>query len=86
MITVFNRKALILCTSLDQRERVCSALRHEGIPYRVKPKNRTPAGALLNTPNRESARVLGQQPDISWTYTVYVKRGDWEQASACLRA
>ncbi len=84
MITRFNRKALILCTSLDQRERVCSALRHAGIPYRVSPQNRSNAGALVNFSNRESARVLGQQPDTAWNYMVYVKHRDWEHASACL--
>jgi len=84
MIWPWERKELTICTTLSQCESVRAALEQAGIPHQVKARDRS-SPSPLSMGTRERSGTFGQNPLSSWSYTIYVRRRDWEQAMSCIR-
>ncbi len=79
MITIFNRKELIVTFDTNEQSRIRTLLAGEGIDYSVKTVNR-----LSTSPFSAGTRVrtgtYGQNTDAMTEYIIYVKRADYERA------
>lgn len=84
MICIFNRKELLICTTLKRCDEICSALDRTNIPYKVKSTNRT-SPSIFAAGTRERMGTFGQNIEMSWIYTIYVKRNDWDTAKAYIK-
>lgn len=79
MITIWNRAELALAFSLEECERIRAALDGEEIPYHVACMNRSSPG-LFRMGTRERWGTAFENPEASWQYRIYVKRGDLSRA------
>ena len=79
MITVFNRKELLITYDTKKQSDVRTMLRDHKIPYDVKVKN-----LLSPSPTRAGARAyavtLGIDLSKSYEYKIYVRKADYEKA------
>ena len=76
MIHLFNRKELLLTTSMERQARVRDALAANGIPYQVRVRGN---GA------RSRTVLPGMRLDAMYQYYVYVKKEDYEKAKYLIR-
>ena len=78
MITVFDRKELIITMEMNRQAEVRDILSKNGLAYIVKTTN------LQNAPILGSGRGrtgnLGINPDYSYEYKIYVHKKDYEKA------
>ena len=66
MITIFNRKELVLTRSMEEQARVRGILAAEGIDYKVQ----------VN-----SARVRGiNSADMLYEYAIFVRKAEYDKA------
>jgi len=77
MITIFNRKELIITYDLNRQSQVRSILTENHIPCTIKTLNR--GGPLGIDPCRRRG-TLGIRTDAAYEYKVYVKKEDFEKA------
>lgn len=80
MITIFNRKELIMTTSMEEQVRVCDILAAKGIDYTIKLINRQSPSAFSN--NRARIGSFGENMDYAYEYTIYVHKNDLDEAAA----
>lgn len=80
MITVFNRKELITLVSMQKLFHVREALDNAGIESHVKS-----SGAMPFTAGRKHGIPFLDQ-DSAYTYTVYVRKDDYDPAVAAVQA
>ena len=71
MIHLFNRKELLLTSSLEHQARVRDLLAANQIPYRVKTSSNL---------SRSRTVLPGMRMDVRYQYRIYVKRCDYEKA------
>lgn len=84
MLWPWERRELTICTTLSQCEHVRAALEDAKIPHQVKARDlASPSPLSMGT--RERSGTFGQKVQSSWTYTIYVRRRDWEKAISCIR-
>jgi len=79
MITIFNRKELIVLVSMEKMFRVREALSNTGIESRVK----SGGGAAFTAGRKHGIPFVDQ--DSAYTYTIYVHKEDYDRAAAAIQ-
>ena len=79
MITIFNRKELIVLVSMQKLFHVREALANAGIESHVKS-----SGAMPFTAGRKHGIPFVDQ-DSAYTYTIYVRKEDYDRAAAAIQ-
>ena len=83
MITIFNRKELLLTYDMKEQSEVRTILRDHKIKYDVKVKN-----LLSSSPFNTSGRTYVGSHDVdltkSYEYKIYVKKTDYKEAMVLL--
>ena len=83
MISVFNRKELLITFDMKRQANVCKKLSAKGIDYAVKTTNlqsSAPAGV-----QRARTGNYGIDQKYSYEYKIYVRKGDYDRASSLIR-
>ncbi len=83
MITIFNRKELLLTYDMQRQGDVRAVLQNNRIPYRVKVTNRYSPSPFSNRP-RSHTGTFGADPARLYEYKIYVKKADYEKAKFLL--
>ncbi len=83
MITVFNRKELLITHDMNEQSRVQSALSNAGIEYHVKVSNREGSSLAENTRGRLGS--AGLNSGMCYEYKIYVKRDSYDAAIQAIR-
>ena len=76
MIHLFNRKELLLTTSMERQARVQDVLVANGIPCQVRTSSNI---------SRSRGVMPGMRMDMLYQYRIYVKRCDYEKAGHLIR-
>lgn len=76
MIHLFNRKELLMTSSMERQARVRDALAANGIEYRVHTSSNL---------SRSRGVMPGMRMDIMYQYRIYVKRSDYEKANFLIK-
>lgn len=84
MITIFNRKELIVTASMEKQAEVRDILAKNHMPYEVKTVNRS-SGSALGGRTRAVTGACGEKPELMYEYVVYVKKEDYEEAASLIR-
>lgn len=79
MITIFNRKELIVLVSMQKLFHVREALANAGIESHVKS-----SGAMPFTAGRKHGIPMIDQ-DSAYTYTIYVHKENYDRAVAAIQ-
>lgn len=79
MIHLFNRKELLLTTSMERQARVRDVLAANGIECFVKTKSQVGGFA------RSRTVMPGMRMDMMYQYYIYVKKSDYEKAKYLIR-
>ena len=80
MITIFNRKELIVLVSMQKLFHVREALANAGIESHVKS-----SGAMPFTAGRKHGIPMIDQ-DSAYTYTIYVHKENYDRAVAAIQS
>ena len=83
MITIFNRKELLVTYSMQAQMRVRDILSANGIDYRVKTVNPT-ARSHVGGSARGRSGSFGIRQDAAYEYTIYVRREDYPRARSLI--
>lgn len=78
MITMFNRKELIITRSLEEQARVREVLAAEGIDYTVKVNGGHARGIASQ---RSYTGSFGENQEVRYEYRIFVKKNDYERAA-----
>lgn len=81
MLTIFNRKELIVTMEINRQSEVRDILSQNGIDYTVKTTNLQSSPILGN--RRGRVGNFGINQDYSYEYKIYVHKKDFEKA-VCL--
>ena len=76
MIHLFNRKELLLTTSMERQARIQDLLSANNIPCHVRTSSNL---------SRSRGVVPGMRMDMLYQYHIYVKRSDYEKAKSLIR-
>ena len=76
MIHLFNRKELLLTSSMERQARVRDILAANHIPYRVHTSSNI---------SRSRGVIPGMRMDMLYQYRIYVKRSDYEKAKYLIK-
>ena len=76
MIHLFNRKELLLTSSMERQARVRDMLAANKIPYLVRTSSNI---------SRSQGVMPGMRMDMLYQYRIYVKRSDYEKAKFLLK-
>ena len=71
MIHLFNRKELLLTSSMERQARVRDMLAANKIPHLVRTSSNI---------SRSRGVIPGMRMDMLYQYRIYVKRSDYEKA------
>ena len=84
MITMLNRKELLITYDMNKQSEVRTILQNHKIEYNVKVKN-----LLSPTPVSDGSRAhagsLGVDLSKSYEYKIYVKKSDYERAISLMK-
>lgn len=83
MITIFNRRELIVTMEMNRQSEVRDILAQNNIDYTVKTVNLQSAPILGS--RRAQIGSLGINPDYSYEYKIYVHKKDYEKAAGLIR-
>ena len=83
MITIFNRRELLITMDIKRRGEVCDILKDNGIDYDVKTTNLESAGPIGAA--RGNRGSLGMNQQFSYEYKIYVSKADYEKAKLLVR-
>ena len=78
MITVFNRKELLITMDMSRQSNVRDILSANGIDYTIKVTNLQSASAVGNMRGRFGSFGINQ--DYSYEYKIYVHKQDYDYA------
>lgn len=78
MITIFNRKELLITMDMNRQSNVRDILSANGIEYTVKVTNLQSATVVGS--HRGKFGNLGINQNYSYEYKIYVRRKDYEHA------
>ena len=83
MITIFNRKELIITTDMKRQSDIRNVLTNNNINYMIKTTN------LQNAPvvgaNRGRTGSFGINQDYSYEYKIFVHKNDYDRAKLLIR-
>ena len=83
MITIFNRKELLITLDMKRQADVCDMLSANGIDYTVKVTNRQNQAVLGSS--RARVGSFGMNQDIAYEYKIYVHKKDYDHALRLIR-
>lgn len=83
MITIFNRKELIITMEMKRQSEVRDILSQNGIDYTVKTTNLQAAPVAGS--HRGRMGNFGINQDYSYEYKIYVHKKDFERAESLIR-
>ncbi len=83
MITIFNRKELLITMDMSRQSNVRDILSANGIDYIIKVTNLQSASAVGNMRGRFGSFGINQ--DYSYEYKIYVHRKDYDYALKLIR-
>lgn len=83
MITIFNRKELLITMSMDVQANVRSVLAANHIDYSIKTKNLQASPWYSNS--RARTGTFGINSDYSYEYKIYVRNEDYDKAMTLIR-
>ncbi len=83
MITVFNRKELIITMEMNRQAKVRDILSQNGVDYTVKTTNLETAPILGN--RRAHTGSFGINPNYSYEYKIYVHKKDYAKAVSLIK-
>lgn len=83
MITIFNRKELIITMEMKRQSEVRDILSQNGIDYTVKTTNLQAAPVVGNQRGRTGNFGINQY--YSYEYKIYVHKNDFERAVSLIR-
>ena len=79
MITIFNRKELVVTYSLEEQSRIREILSSNGMEYKIKVTDRTNAQVIM--PGiRSEISDFGNDSGWMYEYQIFVKSVDYERA------
>ena len=76
MIHLFNRKELLMTTSMERQARVRDILASNNIPCRV---------CTSSNISRSRGMIPSMRTDLMYQYHIYVKRSDYEKAKYLIK-
>ena len=82
MISVFNRKELIVTMSMDIQAKVRDILTANNIDYSIKTKNLQASPWYANSRSRMG--TFGINSDYSYEYKIFVRAEDYDIAQALI--
>ena len=83
MLTIFNRKELIVTMDIHRQAEIRDVLAQNGIDYTVKTKNLQNSGVLDS--QRGHIGNMGINQDYSYEYKIYVQKKDYEAALGLIK-
>ena len=83
MLTIFNRKELIVTMDIHRQAEIRDVLAQNGINYTVKTKNLQNSGALGI--QRGYTGNMGIDQSHSYEYKIYVHKKDYEAARGLIK-
>lgn len=78
MLTMFNRRELLITFRMEEQARIRGLLASHGIEYQIRTEN------LSARASRGRAGSFGIDPDAAYEYKIYVHRKDYQRAKALL--
>ena len=79
MITILNRKELVITYSMEEQAKIRSTLSQNNIKYSVKVVNRkSPSPFAAGT--RAKTGTYGEKLELEYEYIIYVHKKDYENA------
>ena len=83
MLTIFNRKELIVTMDIHRQAEIRDVLAQNGINYTVKTKNLQNSGVLDS--QRGHTGNMGIDRSYSYEYKIYVHKKDYEVARGLIK-
>ena len=83
MLTIFNRKELLLTDDMKRQSDVRDLLAQNGIDYAVKTINRQSPAFLSSSRARTGS--FGIDLSRAYEYRIYVRKSDYEKAKLLIR-
>ncbi|MEE1015573.1 MAG: hypothetical protein U0M69_06075 [Lachnospiraceae bacterium] len=83
MITIFNRKELLITYDMQKQSEVRTLLQNHRIKYDIKVFNRKSASPL-SAGMRAHTGTFGEDLSKAYEYKIYVKKEDYERACALM--
>ena len=83
MITIFNRKELLITDDMKKQSEVRTTLQNHNIKYDVKIKNLL-SPSIFSRSGRTYIGSRGVDLTKSYEYKIYVKKSDYEEAVVLL--
>ncbi len=78
MMTLFNRRELIVTQSMKRQSEIRTRLAQNHIDYRLKTRGQDDSFARADLRARTGS--AGIDPEFQYTYTFYVHKNDYEKA------
>ena len=82
MITVFNRKELIVTMSMDIQAKIRDVLATNNIDYSIKTKNLQASPWYANSRSRTGS--FGINSDYSYEYKIFIRAEDYDIAQVLI--
>lgn len=83
MITIFNRRELLITYDTQKQSQVRTLLSNHGIEYDVKVRNIT-SHSPMSAGLRTRTGTFGVNLASSYEYKIYVKKAEYERAQALM--
>ena len=83
MITIFNRKELLITLDIARQGEVRDILSANGIKYKVKVTNLQSASVFGSSRGRFGSFGINQ--DYSYEYKIFVHKSDYEKAATMIK-
>lgn len=83
MITIFNRKELLITLDMKRQANIRDILAANGIDYTVKVTNRQNAAVIGSSRTRDGS--IGMNPNLAYEYKIYVHKKDYDNALRIIR-
>ena len=83
MITIFNRKELLITLDMKRQANIRDILAANGIDYTVKVTNRQNAAVIGSSRTRVGS--FGMNPNLVYEYKIYVHKKDYDNALRIIR-
>lgn len=84
MITIFNRKELMITYSISKQADIRSVLSKEQVPYIIKVINRKSPSPFAPG-SRAYTGTFGENLNLEYEYIIYVRNKDYEKASYLIK-
>jgi hypothetical protein len=83
MITIFNRKELLITLDVKRYNAVCDILSASGIHYTQKTTNRQNSAVIGSSRARYGSYGINQ--NLAYEYKIYVHKNDYDNALRLIR-